>query len=159
MLRRAIASAAVVSSPQHVICRRALVLGPKVRRSIHASPLASSASKQQRGGEEEGGDVRETIIIGSGPAGYTAALYTARAHMKPLMVAGVQYGGQVRMMFADSRIRCPIVYSVLARVRTQCTGGGFTASTSVYGYWCFLIHVIRVHTPDAKRKQRDVPLV
>ncbi|CAN0520698.1 unnamed protein product, partial [Laminaria digitata] len=46
---------------------------------------------------EERADVRETIIIGSGPAGYTAALYTARAQMKPLMVAGVQYGGQVRM--------------------------------------------------------------
>ena len=109
MLRRAVASAVEASSPQHVFCRRTLVLGAKVRRSIHASPLASSASKQQRGGEEEGGDVRETIIIGSGPAGYTAALYTARARMKPLMVAGVQYGGQVRMMFADSGTRCPIV--------------------------------------------------
>lgn len=62
--------------------------------------------------------MRETIIIGSGPAGYTAALYTARAQMKPLMVAGVQYGGQVRMMFADSRIRCPYrVPGIRVRVR------------------------------------------
>lgn len=44
------------------------------------------------------GDVRDTIIIGSGPAGYTAALYAARAQMHPLMIAGVQYGGQVSVM-------------------------------------------------------------
>ena len=39
--------------------------------------------------------VENVVILGSGPAGYTAALYAARAALKPMLITGLEVGGQM----------------------------------------------------------------
>jgi thioredoxin reductase (NADPH) len=56
------------------------------------NPTMFNINKQQG---IDPGNVRETVILGSGPAGLTAALYAARANLKPLVITGNELGGQI----------------------------------------------------------------
>lgn len=42
-------------------------------------------------------DVRDVIVIGSGPSGFTAGIYLSRANLNPLMIAGSKWGGQLQL--------------------------------------------------------------
>jgi thioredoxin reductase (NADPH) len=51
------------------------------------------------GGPTENVPVENVIVVGSGPAGFTAGLYAARANLSPLLITGNDYGGQVSITY------------------------------------------------------------
>jgi thioredoxin reductase (NADPH) len=64
----------------------ALERAGKLDALLGADPKAARAAERVK-----------LVIIGSGPAGYTAAIYAGRADLKPVMLAGLQFGGQLML--------------------------------------------------------------
>jgi len=60
-----------------------------------ADKAVETAPQTQSEGAEGTGKVHDLIIIGSGPSGYTAAIYAARAELNPLVFEGFEYGGEL----------------------------------------------------------------
>jgi len=61
--------------------------------------LNTSTAGESHGSSSGDPQHEKVIIIGSGPAGLTAALYTARANLNPLVIAGHELGGQVSLTY------------------------------------------------------------
>ncbi|NHU84899.1 thioredoxin-disulfide reductase [Kocuria sp. JC486] len=68
---------------------------PALKLDLGATPPGTAESDQQQVADGDS-TVHDVVIVGSGPAGYTAAIYTGRANLKPVVIAGsVTAGGDL----------------------------------------------------------------
>src|SRR5690625_5117004 len=70
------------------------ILGAQTPTSTSSAPAAETSTA-------EGDTVHQVVIVGSGPAGYTAAIYAARAEMNPIVIAGALDAGGALMTTTD----------------------------------------------------------
>ncbi len=105
-------------------------------------------------------DVREIIIIGSGPAGLTAAVYSGRADLKPLMIEGFEAGGQL-MLTTDVENYPGFIDGIMGpelmeRMRKQAARFGTEYLTDDVTSVDFSQHPFVVRTSDETYKARSV---
>ena len=58
-----------------------------------AGASRSASNPQVSDHQRSEAQIENLVIVGSGPAGYTAAIYAARANLQPLLITGFQRGG------------------------------------------------------------------
>src|SRR5580658_5994242 len=99
-------------------------------------------------------ETRNTVVLGSGCAGLTAALYTARAGMKPLVLEGHEPGGQLSITTMVENfpgwpdgIQGP---ELIENMKKQAARFGATYEHALVSHVETDAHPIRVHTPDGE---------
>jgi thioredoxin reductase (NADPH) len=103
-------------------------------------------------------EVRNVIIVGSGPAGYTAALYAARANLKPLVIEGVTSGGALMTTtdvenfpgFPDGILGPELMDSV--RKQAERFGAEFVADDATEVELTGEVKIVRVGAPEYRAK-------
>ncbi len=105
-------------------------------------------------------DVRDVIIIGSGPAGLTAAVYASRADLKPLMVEGFEAGGQLMLTTEVENypgfIEGIMGPELMERMRSQAARFGTDYITDNVTSVDFISRPFEVATTDRSFKARSV---